>query len=158
MDMKRGYNAEAYEKIVEEIREGFPLCTIGTDVIVGYPTETEDDFEKTLELIRKTKPDWTNISRFTSRVGTEAHKLKPLDSGVVKKRSEIASKLAKEIQIEQTKKWISWSGEVLVMQKGIGKNFAHREISLDKEVETGRFIKVTVKKVDGLRITGKIMQ
>jgi len=155
-DMNRGYKAEYFEKLVWTIRKKFPLCTIGTDIIVGYPTETENDFEETLKILRKAKPDWTNVSKFTSREGTFAQKLKPLDSAVVKKRSEIASKLAKEIQLKQTKKWVGWSGEVLVTQKGIGKNFAHRDISLDKNAEVGKFVNVRVAKLEGLKIKGNL--
>jgi tRNA A37 methylthiotransferase MiaB len=155
-DMKRGYTSRDFKKIVLKIRKKIPLCTIGTDIIVGYPTETVIDFEKTLELLRKTKPDWTNVSKFTKRDGTLAQNLKPLDSAIVKTRSEIASKLAKEIQIEQTKKWINWSGEVLVTQEGIGKNFAHREIILDKNDNVGEFVNVRVERVEGLKIYGDL--
>ena len=156
LEMKRGYKAEDFERLVEEIRDKFEMVTIGTDIIVGYPTETEEDFEKTLELLKRVEPDWTNVSKFGARSGTFAEKLKPLDAGIVKRRSEIASKLAKKLQEEQTKKWFGWSGEVLVTQKGIGKNFAHRDVILDKPVEVGRFVKVRVEKVEGLKLIGKI--
>jgi threonylcarbamoyladenosine tRNA methylthiotransferase CDKAL1 len=156
-DMSRGYLARDFEKPVSRIRQNFPFCTIGTDIIVGYPTETEEDFEKTMELIRKTKPDWINVSKFTSRQGTSARKLKPLNSAWVKDRSERASILAKEIQIEQTKKWLGWSGEVLVTQKGIGKNFAHREISI-RGGKVGEFVKVRVERVEKFRIIGELLR
>lgn len=158
LEMKRGYKAEDFERLVGTIKEKFPLCTIGTDIIVGYPTETEDDFEKTLELLKRTKPDWTNISRFGAREGTFAEKLKPLDAKIVKRRSEDASKMAGKIQGEQTKKWLGWQGEVLVTQKGIGKNFAHREITLDKPLEIGKFVKVKVERVEGTKIFGRILK
>ncbi|MBN2094680.1 MAG: tRNA (N(6)-L-threonylcarbamoyladenosine(37)-C(2))-methylthiotransferase [Candidatus Aenigmarchaeota archaeon] len=155
-DMNRPYKPEAFEELVRKIRKSFPLSTIGTDLIVGYPTETKEDFEMTLELMRKTRPDWINISRYSERHGTPAEKLKPLDSSVLKKRSEIAHMLAKEIAEVETKKWIGWTGEALITEKRIGKNFAHREIILDKVCPPGKFVIVRVEKTEGTKIFGKI--
>ncbi|MFA5993208.1 MAG: tRNA (N(6)-L-threonylcarbamoyladenosine(37)-C(2))-methylthiotransferase [Candidatus Pacearchaeota archaeon] len=91
--MKRGHSVEDFVKIVEKFRKNFPRSkfresTIATDIIIGYPTETDEDFEKTLDLIRKIKPEVLNISVFSSRPGTAASKLKQLSSEFIKKRSK----------------------------------------------------------------------
>lgn len=85
--MKRGYTSEDFIKIVYEFRKAFPEISISTDVIVGYPTETKNDFQKTLKLIKKTKPEIVNISKFSSRPKTKAHELKQLSSEIIKKIS-----------------------------------------------------------------------
>ncbi len=74
--MKRNYNVETFVEIVEKFRKTHPLITIATDIIVGYPSETDDDFQKTVELMKKVKPDVLNISRFWARPGTIAKKKK----------------------------------------------------------------------------------
>jgi len=81
-----------FEKIVQKFRGAFPRSefsdsTIATDIIVGYPTEIDEDFLLTLDLIEKIHPEVLNISVFSSRIGTEASKLKQLASEVVKGRS-----------------------------------------------------------------------
>ena len=71
--------------------------TISTDVIVGYPTETEKDFNETVKLIKKIRPEVLNISKFGARPGTLAAKLKPLKSEIVKERSVKLTKVYKNI-------------------------------------------------------------
>jgi threonylcarbamoyladenosine tRNA methylthiotransferase CDKAL1 len=66
-EMNRGHTAEMYLRIVEAFRTRIPGLTLSTDIIVGYPTETEDDFEQTLKLIEASKPHVVNISRFFPR-------------------------------------------------------------------------------------------
>jgi len=94
-DMARPVKVEQFETIVNRFRKSFPEISIATDVIVGYPTETEEDFEKTVSLIKKIQPEVFNISRFGSRPGTEAAKLKPLITQEVKRRSLELDKLFK---------------------------------------------------------------
>ncbi|MEA3329666.1 MAG: MiaB/RimO family radical SAM methylthiotransferase [Nanoarchaeota archaeon] len=86
-EMKRGHTVKDFEKIVLEFRKNFPEITISTDIIVGYPTETEKDFQMTLKLVEKIKPEVLNISGFSSRPRTEASKLKQLASEIIKERT-----------------------------------------------------------------------
>jgi len=101
-----------FEKIAEEFRKKFPRkkfpdSTIATDIIVGYPTEKEEDFEQTLKLIKKVKPEVLNISAFSSRPKTPASKLKQLSSEVIKERTRRLNKLyweyRKKIKIHNPK-------------------------------------------------------
>ncbi len=85
--MKRIHTVENYIQAVREFRKTFPGISIATDVIVGYPTETEEDFQLTYNLIKETKPEVLNISKFSSRPGTKAAELKQLSSEVIKERS-----------------------------------------------------------------------
>ncbi len=88
-EMNRNYKVEDFKRVVKEFRKNISRINISTDVIVGYPTETEKDFQETLKLIREVKPEVLNISRFSSRPKTAASKLKQINSGEVKKRSKI---------------------------------------------------------------------
>lgn len=85
--MNREYKIKDFKKIVKKFRKKIPDLSISTDIIVGYPTETEKDFKKTLKLIKKIKPEVLNISRFASRPKTKAAKLKPLSTKITKRRS-----------------------------------------------------------------------
>jgi len=97
-NMKRAGKVEDFKKIVNKFRRKFPRrkfsdSTIATDIIIGYPSETEEEFEKTIELIKEIKPEVLNISVFSSRGGTEASRLKQLPSEVIKKRSKRLSEI-----------------------------------------------------------------
>jgi len=156
--MNRKYISSEFEQQANLIREKFPFCAIGTDIIVGYPTETEEDFMQTIGLLERVRPDWINISRYTSRPKTAAAKLKPIDSAIVKERSERAAAVAQKIAEEQTKKWVGWSGKVLVVGKGIGKNFGHRSINISPECpDIGKFAKVEIVKAEGVKLFGKVI-
>ncbi len=86
-EMGRKYTVDDFKKIVEKFRE-IEGISISTDIIVGYPSESEQDFEKTKELLDWLKPEVLNVSKFGARPGTVAAKLKPLPSQEVKKRSK----------------------------------------------------------------------
>lgn len=159
--MNRGYKVEDFEKIVKEFENNFRF-QLWTDVIVGYPTETKEQFERTLRLIEKIKPDWVNVSKFGSRPGTEAAKLKPLPSHIVKERSKIASELVRKISLEKNKEWIDWMGKVLFSEKGkkpgqfIARNFAYKPILIeDKQNLIGKFLKVKITDTEHSHLIGK---
>ncbi|MFA6888718.1 MAG: tRNA (N(6)-L-threonylcarbamoyladenosine(37)-C(2))-methylthiotransferase, partial [Candidatus Woesearchaeota archaeon] len=70
--MKRPYSVEEYKECITEFKKAIPKMTIATDIIVGFPGETEEDFQQTLELIEETTPVVVNISRFVPRPNTVA--------------------------------------------------------------------------------------
>jgi len=86
-DMNRGYSAEEYCMVVDAFRRGIPDVRISTDFIVGFPTETDADFEETLSLLRTTCPTKVNITRFSVREGTPAAAFRDLPDRVKKDRS-----------------------------------------------------------------------
>ena len=150
-EMNRNYKVKDFEEIVNKIKNKFPLATIWTDIIVGYPSEDKKDFEESLNLINRIKPDWVNISKFYLM---EKIKVEKPETKVAKQRSRIASKLVKEISKEQNKKWNNWKGEVLVDEIGKGRNFAYKVIYLETDKSSvGKFLKVRTK-VKGLKIYG----
>jgi len=86
-EMNRKHSANDFKILTNAFRKEFNNMNIATDIICGYPTETEQDFEETMKLMKETKPEVINISRFTPRPGTRAAKLKPLTSQELKRRS-----------------------------------------------------------------------
>lgn len=99
-EMKRDYKIEEFKVIIKEFRKEIPGITISTDIIVGYPTEDEKDFNETIELVRELKFEVINISKFASRSGTYASKLKQLSSQTIKERSTKLSNVYNEIKKE----------------------------------------------------------
>lgn len=141
-DMKRGHTSETYRDISKRFRSKFPEFTISTDIIVGFPTETSEDFEKTVELIKETKPDIVNLSRYSARPGTEAAQWEQIDVTEVKRRSKMIFNLTNKISLKNNQDWIGWKGDVLFDEsadEGIrGRNFAYKPIFVKEPVEIGQ--------------------
>jgi MiaB-like tRNA modifying enzyme len=148
--MKRYYKIEDFIEIVNKFRKEIPNLTLSTDIIAGFPTETEEDFNQTISLIEKIKPDIVNISKFGARPKTEVANLKQLDMKVVNERSSILHNLVKKISLENNKKWIGWKGKVLVDEKTkdgfIARNFAYKPIIIKTRKNVfGKIIEMEIK-------------
>ncbi|HDJ67151.1 MAG TPA: tRNA (N(6)-L-threonylcarbamoyladenosine(37)-C(2))-methylthiotransferase [Nitrososphaeria archaeon] len=162
-DMGRGYTVELFKEIVAFMRSRIKDLTLSTDIIVGYPTEDEEDFEKTIKLIEEIKPDMINLSRFFPRPGTPAEKLKPLDPRLVKKRSRLMSEVAKETALRAGERWIGWRGIALVDEIGekgeaIARNLSYKPIVLDENGKKlfGKFVEVEVESARPYCLMGRV--
>ncbi len=122
--MNRKHSVEDFRLIVRALRHALPEACLATDIIVGYPTETEEDFSKTLALLRETAPDTINLSKFSPRPGTVAKRLKQLDNREIKRRSEEASALIRKITSGRRKRYVGRRMRVLITEKG--KDFKGR--------------------------------
>jgi len=159
-DMKRGHTVETFRDVVKKARDRFPEFTISTDVIVGFPSETQEDFEKTVNLLKETRPDVVNLSKYSARPGTEAAEWEQIDVSVVKKRSKEIFELINQIALENNQKWTGWRGNVLFDEKteeGIkGRNFAYKSIFVDENVEIGQTHAIEITNVTKHSLVGKI--
>lgn len=158
--MNRGYKVEDFLKIVKKFRKNINL-NLWTDVIVGFPGETEDQFENTVKIIEEIKSDWTNVSKFGLRPKTPAEKLEQLPRNIVNERSEKMSEIVRKISLEKNKEWIGWEGPVLVSKKGkgphrwLGRNLAYKLIMIEsKENLLGKLVKVKIEKAGFSRLIG----
>lgn len=149
-DMKRAHTSRIFHEVDSSFRKRFDRFTIATDIIVGFPTETEDDFNKTVELVDKTRPDVINLSRYSARSGTKASQMDQIDVSEVKRRSKIVFDLAKKISQERNEEWIGWEGEVLFdeISDGIikGRNFAYKQVVTNSQVKLGQKTNVKITK------------
>ena len=117
-DMRRGYKVEAFTKAVEKITKEIPDVTIATDIIVGFPTETQDDFIETVSLIKKLNIPVVNISKFYPRPDTVAAKMKLLPTHIVKERSKELKLVCEQIAKERNKSFIGKELSVLIDEEG----------------------------------------
>ena len=165
--MRRFYSTEQFLAIVENFKAGFPDLTLATDVIVGFPGETEEAFENTLKLLEEIQPDITNISKFFARPKTSAWNICEglVEKQEIKRRSTITAELAKKISAQRNKKWVGWRGEVLVDEKGkvegswIGRNFAYKPIVIkSNETLLGKALKVEVTEASITYLKGRIVE
>ena len=159
-DMKRGHTVETFRDVSARFRKKFQHFTISTDIIVGFPTETEEDFEKTVNLLKVTKPDIVNLSRYSQRAGTEAAEWDQVQVTEIMRRSKIISDLIEKISIENNQKWIGWKGNVLfdeIAKDSIkGRNFAYKPIFVEDRVKIGGIHTVEIMKAKTHSLLGKI--
>ena len=150
--MNREYSTEDYMTIINRFREKIPELTLSTDVICGFPRETQEAFQRTLNLVETVEPDVVNISRFFPRPNTPAEKMKQVAIDEVKARSRTLTQLVKRLSLEKNKKWLGWEGEILIDEKGkgqswIGRNFAYKPIVVkDERNLKGKFLVARVTK------------
>eukprot|EP00924_Labyrinthula_sp_SR-Ha-C_P001478 snap_masked-scaffold_55-processed-gene-1.29-mRNA-1 protein AED:0.03 eAED:0.03 QI:0/-1/0/1/-1/1/1/0/503 len=99
--MRREYTIEEFKQICDYLLKFVPGISIATDIICGFPGETEQDFQETLDLIQHYKFPVVNISKFYPRPGTPAAKMTQLDSALIKKRSRELSALFNGYEVYQ---------------------------------------------------------
>jgi len=144
-EMGRKHTVKDFTDTVSYFRSRFPDITISTDIIVGYPTETEENFQETVKLLETVKPDVVNLSKFTPRAGTKAAEMKQLASGTTKERSRKASETVKKICSENNRKYTGKTMDVLVTEKGKGRTGNYKQVALKGDSEPGKWIKVKIK-------------
>lgn len=154
--MNRRYDVKDFKEIISEFRKEIPDITISTDIICGFPTETEEQFSDSMKLIEEIKPDVLNISRFWPRPGTPAESMKQIPSWITKERSRKLTKVFNRIALEKNQRWIGWKGEVLIDEKGksgtgtmIGRNNCYKPVVVragrKETIRSGQFAGVEIK-------------
>ena len=165
--MRRFYTAEQFKCIVDAFRAEFPDLTLATDVIVGFPGETEEAFENTIKLLDEVKPDVTNVSKFFARPKTAAAQIQDglVDSEEIKRRSTVAAELVKRISLERNQRWVGWVGEVLVEEKGkvegswVGRNFAYKPVAVKSSNNLlGKTLRVKVVEASATYLKGTVIE
>ncbi|MBS7008200.1 tRNA (N6-isopentenyl adenosine(37)-C2)-methylthiotransferase MiaB [Anaerostipes sp.] len=116
--MNRHYTKEDYLALAEKIKEKIPGIAMTTDIIVGFPGETEEDFEETLDVVRKVKFDSAYTFVYSKRTGTPAAAMEEqVEPFVVKKRFQRLLEVIKESSKDNRKDGVGKVEEVLVEEK-----------------------------------------
>jgi threonylcarbamoyladenosine tRNA methylthiotransferase CDKAL1 len=152
--MNRGYRVKDFESIVKEFRNAFPKVTLSTDIIAGFPGETESDFRNSLDLVKRIKPDIVNLSKFSPRPGTQASGMLGIDNGIVKERSKAMAGLAEETGYERNKSFVNNEFYVLVNEKG---NYKPVVLTGGKGL-MGRFLKAGITSAGKTYLVGQILK
>jgi len=160
--MARGYEAQEFRMLIKKARKTFPYATIATDIIVGFPGETQKDFEETVKLMYETKPDVVNISRYGKRPGTPAAKMEQLPFSIVKERSRALSEIVRELAMEKNKTFLGKTFRVLVSERGMKGNFVGRTDSYKpvvvKNTNLGQFVTVKITDAKSTYLEGILVE
>jgi len=109
--MNRMHQMDTVEMIIEKFRSRFRDLSLFTDVIVGFCSETDEDFKETVEWVKKYRPEKVNISRYSPRKHTKAFSFRNLDSRISVQRSHYLHKVCEQIKLESKQGLLGWKGE-----------------------------------------------
>ena len=160
-DMRRGYAVEDFKKIIAAFRKDVPGVAISTDIICGFPTETDEDFKATVRLIKWLQPDMVNLSQFWPRPGTKAAEMKQLSGAEKKERSRQLTKLCDEITLAQNKRWVGKTCKALVDEQNedgtfVARNASYRPILLKGNLKLGDLVTATIKNAETKYLVGEL--
>ena len=160
-NMRRRYTAEGFLSMVERMREKVPDISISTDMITGFPGETDEDHRKSVELIRRLHADTVNITRFSVRPGTDAASMKgQIQGNVSKERSTELTETKMEVEYDVNRNLVGKRFRVLVTEKGkegtvITRTENYRPVGIDEDIPLGTFIDAEVIDCASTYVTGR---
>ena len=149
----RKYDLDYYYKKIEQIRKIRPNIAISTDVIVGFPQESDDLFKKTLKTCEELKFSKIHVFPFSLRSGTKAEELdQQVDAQTKKQRAKKLLELSKKLEIEYMNKFINQEVEVLIERQKDGFSYGHTSnflaVKINKTLKHNTFYKTKITKVE----------
>jgi len=166
-DMNRGYTKEKYLKLVEDLKKVVPQVLITTDIIVGFPTETDEDFQDTLDVVKTVEYSSAFMFKYSMRTGTQAAVMdSQVDEKTKSKRHQELLQLQELYTKKIAKKFIDVTVEVLVedddssSRNVIGKTSQSLAVALEHEekIELGEIIKVKINQIKAHTLIGNIQK
>lgn len=159
-NMNRHYTSEEYSELCIKLRNAFDDTTLTTDIMVGFPDESEEDFRTSVEFAKKIGFEKVHVFPYSPREGTKAAKMKQLTRSVKEERSRIMIEETEKIRQEFLKNQIGKTVEVLFetnradgFAEGYTKNYT--PVKTDGNVNCSGLIKVKITAVDGDFCVGK---
>lgn len=152
--MNRRHTAQDYITLANEFNKRFSKFTLSTDLIVGYPGESAEDFNDTLNILKETRPTVCNITRFVARPNTVAARLEAtaaaVPDSVKHERSAVLAEAFQQIALENNRKWIGDECIVVTEKPGyrsgttIARNMAYRPVALQGSFPAGTTLRVRI--------------
>jgi len=161
--MKRWYTIKDYKNKIKKLRKAIPGIALSTDIILGFPGETKQQFNNTVKLFKEIKYDLAYINKYSPRAGTAAAKLKDNVSVEEKKRRErVLTEVLKQTALVRSKKLLGEKTTVLINEKKsdiyFGKNEHYKTVKVvsSKDI-VGQLVKVKITSVAPFTLTGEII-
>ena len=160
-EMRRGHSVEQYKNIVSKFKEEIPNVTLATDIIVGYPTESDEDFDETVKLLEEIKPSLIHLSKYQHRKGAISSSLPEIPREIMKKRSKFLSQIKEKITEMENKELVNSIQKVLVIEKGskggyIAKTNSYIPVIID-DVELGTFVDVKITEATSTYLKSELL-
>jgi MiaB/RimO family radical SAM methylthiotransferase len=160
--MGRRYSTDDFLKLVSAFRSFYPKITIITDVIAGFPGETDEDFMQTMRLIERLQPDKVNITRFSARPGTAAALKYDMPDRIKKDRSRELTRLWLHIAAQRNCHYIGQVLQARVTERGRDGTMKARAenylgIIINGQPKLGTSIRVLIEECNAFYVSGRIV-
>ena len=151
--MRRQHQVEEFREVIETFDAYLDHWTLATDFIVGFPTESDADHEKSLALLEATRPEKINVTRFSKRPGTDAANMKGLGGTLKKERSKELTDAKMDVVGGAHEAMVGTNREVLAIEEGTGESVkcydeAYRQVIVQNApthgIEPGDFADVEI--------------
>ena len=157
--MNRKYNLDYFFQKIEQIRKIRPNISITTDLIVGFPGESEELFEKTIETCKKIKFSKIHVFPYSERKGTASSRMdNKVDNKIKKERAKKLIEVSKELEINYMNNFINQTVEVLIEEHKDGYSIGHTgnylHVKIKKKYLQNEIVKVKLIKIDYPYIIG----
>lgn len=161
-DMRRGHTISQYKEIVSKFKKEIPSLTLAVDIIVGYPTESDEDFGETVKLLKEIKPSLIHLSKYQHRIGAISSSLVEIPHEIMKKRSKFLSEIKQEITKEENKELVNTVQNVLVVEKSskggyIAKTNSYIPVIVE-DVELGTFVDVKITETTSTYLKSELLE
>lgn len=160
-DMRRGHTIEQYLEIVSKFKNEIPGITLAVDIIVGYPTETDDDFDLTVKLLEEVKPSLIHLSKYQHRKGAISSSLDEVPPETMKKRSKFLSEIKSKITEDENKELVGTQQKVLVVEKGSKGGFIAKTDSyipvIVPDAKLGAFVDVKITEATATYLKSELL-
>lgn len=152
--MQRNYSREEYLRLIDKLRNAMPDMTISTDIIVGFPGETESDFRETLSLMEEAKFDWGFIFKYSAREGTPAGALESFPAELVEERHQECLAVADRIALKKRLKLHGTLHDVLMENESFGRNRGNYKVHVEGHHIAGETVRVRITDADRPTLEG----
>lgn len=163
--MGRPYGTAFYRELVTRITAAQPMAGIGADVIVGFPGETDDEFQETLEFIKSLPLSYLHVFTYSEREGTRAAQMPdPVAYDVRKARNHVLHDISEQKRVAFASRMVGHDLEIVLQQSdrnrglwGVSDNYIEIDVS-NAQGRSGELVTVHILDADGPKLQGRIVR
>jgi tRNA-2-methylthio-N6-dimethylallyladenosine synthase len=155
--MQRNYTRDSYLELVRKLRQAMPGMTLSTDVIVGFPGESESDFRETLSLIEEVSFDFGYVFKYSARTGTPAAELEGFSEELIEERHRECLELMEDIASKKRERWIGTVQDVLIEEEGFGRTRGNAKVAVQGNVRIGETVPVLMAQPQKATFLGAVI-
>jgi MiaB-like tRNA modifying enzyme len=161
--MNRGYDVHDAIHIIEQVRLAYPDISIATDAIIGFPTESDEQFQQTISLLQQINPDIVNITRFSARPFTKAKTMQGrIPTDIVKERSRKLTDICREITTKRNKGYLGKTMQAIVLKKGkqgsvLARSLNYKPVIIHQQIPLGNTISIEIIDATDIHLVGMLI-
>jgi len=164
--MRRKEDCKYFINLITQLKKNIPGLVLATDIIVGFPGETEQDYQSTVDLLRNIQFEIVNISKYTDRPGTEASQLSvKIPTHIKSQRSRELTKICRNITQKKLERWIGWEGKAIIDEYGtkkgqfLGRNTSYLPVLFNNpNLSLGMMVRAEIIDAKAIYLLGEVKE